>query len=193
MSATITIDIQDGATPELRAKFAALTPQRIYRAISGAVLKLTQSNFLTLPSNKMGWPSTGFWKGAYRATTVAPDPQGVMLSVNQIGVGQQWRGGEILPVKGKALTIPMAPQAYGHTASFFPGIFCLRTKAGAFLVIGKEPDLVFLYRLSPGVTQKPNARVMPTVEAYATTAKEGILRAWRTAQPGKAGTPTTNT
>ena len=203
MSVTIQVT-RDAATPAIAKMLGKLTPQRLGAAVGPACSLLVKQNFRGLGTNKRGWPTTNFWARAAKATSWSREPDGVMVSVNQIGVRQRWLGGVIRPVTARALTIPMSPVAYGHRASEFPGLFLLKTKTGTFLaqhgedVGGKRTKaarasfakglkgnvkvrinafLNILFKLESSVTQEADASVMPAREEFAATARQAIVEA----------------
>lgn len=207
MSYTVEV-IKDTARPALQRLLAKLTPQRRAAAVGPAVARLLQRHFLGNGRNKRGWPTTNFWARAARATSWSGRDNGdALVSVNQIGVRQRWKGGAIAPVHAKALAIPISPVSYGHLPSEFPGLFLLRTKKGAYLVqygdgAGRETKaaaakrvrglkgnhsrrikaaLNFLFKLSGGVEQQPDDSVMPAMDAILQAAKDALLLAVREA------------
>lgn len=189
MSVAIECKINDQATPAVRGLAARLQPDRLAARVGPACAQLTRSYLRGLPANKKGWPTTNFWQRASRATTWTATNDGVMISINQIGVRQRYHGGPIKPVNAKFLTIPIAPQAYGKTASDFPGSFIIKTAKGAYLVqygqtvsktgkVGKaqarNASLEFLFKLSAGVNQKGNPNIIPSDDAYYTVIHQAI-------------------
>ena len=204
MSVTIQVT-RDAATPAIAKMLGKLTPQRLGAAVGPACARLVKQNFRGLGTNKRGWPTTNFWARAARATSWSREPDGVMVSVNQIGVRQRWLGGTISPVRARALTIPMSPVAYGHTAGEFPGSFVLRTKEGKSFIVQKSEEreegmtkkfhqaylksqggnnkartagrLEFLFQLVSSVSQASDASVMPSREEFAATARQAIVEA----------------
>lgn len=169
------VDIKDAATIALQRKIAGCRPQRLNGFIGPAVAKLTRENFRSQPENKMGWPSTGFWRDAATSTNWQPLPDGVVISVPKQGVRQRYQGGTISAVNAGALTIPVSAQAYGHRASEFPGAFLMKTPKGAWIAQyggGRKRDatLEFLFKLVGSVDQKPNPAVLPSNEEITTTA-----------------------
>ncbi len=205
MSVTIEVT-QDKATPAIEKLKKRLTPQRLASAAGPACARLVQRHFRGLGTNKRGWPSTHFWARAARATFWSREPEGVMVSVNQIGVRQRWLGGQIKPVNARALTIPVSPVAYGHRASEFPGLFLLKTKKGAYLaqrgVEGARAEKIsaklrktlihsmggnanrrqrarlnILFKLSSGVDQAPDPNVLPAMTELSATATQAIKEA----------------
>ena len=120
---------------------------------------------------------------------------GVVLQADHLGLRQRWKGGPIKPVYKRALAIPISPVSYGKHPQDFPGLFLLKTPKGAYLVqsgeqiamdkrgrtrlsgIGRagggnsgrrqRASLNFLFKLSLGVNQKPDDRVVPTGDEFA--------------------------
>jgi len=200
------IIIRDTATPYLVDLLGVLTPQRMAAAIGPRCARFTQQWLRGLGTNERGWPTTNFWARAAKSTSWAPVPEGALISINQIGVRQRWLGGRIEPVNAKALAIPISPVSYGHVPADFPGLFLLRTKKGAYLVqhgagIGAasktarlrqrrgmgghamsraDASLNFLFKLSAGVNQAGDPRVMPSRDGLAYEAKTALLAAVRT-------------
>lgn len=168
------IDVKDRATPALAASVAALQPQKVARITGPKLRETVRDHIKRLPKNKKGWPSTGFWEDSARATTWEAQTDGsVIIRVNKIGFRQRYHGGVIRAVEAKALTIPISPQAYGHTAADFPGSFLLRTKKGAYLVRytggntakGKfkkqNATIEFLFKLQVSVRQPEMPWIIP--------------------------------
>lgn len=201
----------DGASGRVQKLAGNLAPQRIKAAIGPGVRNLFGKNYRSLGTNKRGWPSTGFWADADRATDWREVPEGVLISTNKIGVRQRFYGGTIKPVNARALTIPISPVSYGHRAKDFPGLFLLKTKRGAYLVqygltqagqsekatskrkrirsLGgnsskrHEATLNFLFKLAASVEQKPDPDVVPENSEIGAVVKRAILAAGR--EPGK--------
>lgn len=205
MSVSIQV-VKDTATPAIEKLKAKLTPRRLASAVGPACSRLVQRHFRGLGTNQRGWPSTHFWSRAAKATSWSREPEGVMISVNQIGVRQRWLGGTIKPVNARALTIPVSPVAYGHRASEFPGLFLLKTKKGAFLaqrgvekartekisaklrkaLVGsmggnanqrQRARLNILFKLVGSVDQAPDPDVLPSMAELSATATAAIKEA----------------
>lgn len=187
MSVAIEITRQDGATPGINRLIANLQPERLAQRVGPACAQLTRGYLRSLPANKRGWPTTNFWQGASRATAWTATEGGVTISINQQGFRQRYHGGPIKPVNAKFLTIPISSQAYGKTASDFPGSFIIRTAKGLYIVqyggtvsktgrgINKNnASLEFLFKLSAGVNQKGNPNVIPSDDAYYVTIHQAI-------------------
>lgn len=140
MSLAIKTSVVDHATPAIQAKLAKCEPSRLRAIVAPALNRQVQTHLVGNGRNKRGWPSTGFWARAARATSWQPldtggqSSHGFVISINQIGVRQRYYGGPIRPVRAKALAIPISPVSYGHVPADFPGLFLLPTKKGAYLV-----------------------------------------------------------
>lgn len=115
-----TIDIHNEVSGALRELKSNLAPEQLNPAIGAAEVVLFQKHFLSLPTNRQGFPSTGFWADAARATNYAVLAEDVLISVNKLGARQRYEGGEIKPTGGKKyLTIPAVAEAYGRRAGEF--------------------------------------------------------------------------
>jgi hypothetical protein len=192
VSVALQINTYDrGATAQVRELERELSPAKLQATYGPRCKELTRDHLAALPDNKRGWPSTGFWEAAARATRWEPHGNFIKIIVDKIGVRQRYYGGHIAPVKAGALTIPISPLSYGKTAKDFPGSFVLRTKKGAYIVmygnqgprpVGQSPKtkgkrgrgpqratLIFLFKLSLGVDQAPNPNVLPTPAEYRAT------------------------
>lgn len=191
MSVALQIKTFDrGATDAVRQLEAELSPSKLSATFGPRCKELTRDHLKRMPRNKRGWPSTGFWEQAARATRWEPRGAGtIAIVVDKIGARQRYLGGPIRPQIASALTIPISPLSYGKTAKDFPGSFLLKTPKGAYIVMygnanGKplKPEsgrkrartalrgtLVFLFKLSGGVNQKPNPNVLPTPAEYRET------------------------
>jgi len=174
----------DEITPSLHELREEMGVARLLNAIGPTAAQLTREHLRSKPGNKRGWPSTRFWTRAARATSHARTTNSVVISINQIGVRQRYHGGPILPVKAKALTIPISSKSYGRKVKDFPDAFLLKTKKGAYIVrrgeqisektgrikrgAGKgrpakrvSAFLEFLFKLSFGVNQEADPTVLP--------------------------------
>lgn len=197
VSANITVT-RDTATPELERILDKTAPDKLARTIAEPLEGYWRRHLAALPSNKRGWPSTGFWEQASRAVVGSPEGGTVMLRCNKQGVRQRYHGGTISAVNAKALTIPISPVSYGRRASEFPGLFLLKTKKGAYLVqrgeaIGatgntkaagrggnndrrQRANLIFLFKLMQSVDQDANPAVIPGDDDMLSVAHTAILK-----------------
>jgi hypothetical protein len=104
------------------------------RAIRNRVVEHLQG----LPTNKAGFPSTGFYASAAESVTQPViDGVGVYISITQLGMRQRYLGGDIVPPwkngsPSKYLAIPAQGFGYGIRARSFTGLVFLwgRDKEG---------------------------------------------------------------
>lgn len=202
MSVSVTtINIVDNATPSVSAKLADMSPQKLASRVGEPMRIFWRDRLKSLGRNKRGWPSTGFWESAARATRSTVVPTGLLLECTKVGVRQRYLGGHIKPVKARALTIPISPVSYGHSPSEFPGLFLIKTAKGAYLVQSQGIDtttkkafiggrkalggnasrrlratLNFLFKLSSGVDQEADPSVVPTVDEFTEVAFAVIVK-----------------
>lgn len=184
----------DDATPALHTLAINATPERAAQAMTAPEYDLFERHFYGLGKNKQGWPSTGFWEDAADKTFSVAEGGTCFVGTNKIGPRQRYYGGPIEPTPGKkAVTIPISPVSYGHTAGDFPGLFLLVTRNGAYLVQPNDlitsptfrpaggnqgsrlkASLNFLFKLVPSVEQAGNENVLPTDDEIFTAAKIGL-------------------
>jgi len=181
MSFGLSITFRDRATQALEALGVNLGSARLADRAGTAVAVLVRGRLRKKPDNKKGWPSTGFWRDAANSVSHYPVEGGQVVSIAKIGMRQRFFGGSIRPVNAQALTIPISPEAYGHTAADFPGAFLLKTKTGAYLVRytngrGRNALFDFLFKLSGGVDQPPDPSVLPSKDEMLAVANEAILK-----------------
>jgi hypothetical protein len=204
MNTTLDIAIRDQANPALERLVNAMAPQRAAKVCGPRLREVTRDHLKKNPRNRRGWPSTGFWEDAARATSwevigdVASRSHAVLIRVNKLGVRQRVRGGTIRPVRRKFLTIPIASQAYGKTVDDFPGSFLITTRKGAYIVRyagGTTPKgnfrkqsstLEFLFKLVRSVTQPPNPSLVPSAFDYTVTARAALTEYFREIQAGRS-------
>jgi hypothetical protein len=183
MSVALQINTFDrGASDATKEVERELSPAKLQATYGPRCRELTRDHLAALPDNKRGWPSTGFWEAAARATRWEAHGSFIKIIVDKVGVRQRYYGGVIRPVNKLALTIPISPLSYGKTANDFPGSFLLMTKKGAYIVMNTEAGknqrqkrkgvrnvramLVFLFKLVGSVSQAPNPNVLPTMAEY---------------------------
>jgi hypothetical protein len=168
------VQVTESLKPVLSALEFGFNSGVICEEIGREVVKLIQDNFRTLPPNERGFPSTGFWQRAAEATQYEVVPDGVLISVNQVGVRQRFFGGRIKPVLAEYLTIPAVAETYGCSATDFGNLKVIRgsfkTYWGSFAGLAlvpadwdeKEVDRFGVYFwLVSAVTQEENPDVLP--------------------------------
>ncbi|HTB86027.1 MAG TPA: hypothetical protein VK742_20445 [Candidatus Sulfotelmatobacter sp.] len=204
MNVTPAITITDNVTPELEKLIAKTKPDQLARIARQPLETFTRVHLASNGRNKKGWPSTGFWESASRATTATATGGAVEISINKLGVRQRVLGGHIGPVNAKALAIPISPVSYGHLPREFPGLFIINTPKGGYLVqygettttnakgatrthgIGhagggnsqsrQRATLNFLFKLVAGVDQAPDPTAVPSADEFTEVAMSAIHR-----------------
>jgi hypothetical protein len=177
------VDIRGDVLSVLKDVQTKLDARAIAPAIAVAVVLLFQQHFLTLPTNRNSWPSTGFWGRAARSTNYSLLSDGVDINVNQQGVRQRLEGGPINAKPGQWLTIPARSEAYGRRAREFNNLVFVLFRADlAALVESESQDVSFgrprkdgtrkvtpgeergggvMYWLKKSVNQNANPGVLP--------------------------------
>ena len=218
MSLVVKIGLMhDYLQPALIGLLARLRPERVAAHVGPRLLRHFQRHLRANGQNARGYPTTHFWTRAADATFWDPSPDGLVISIHQLGVRQRLYGGPIIPQTAGALTIPISPVSYGHRAREFPNTFLLKTQSGCYIVqrtgapsgeaapnstldtrhstlatrrrlrsLGgnlkaRKPEeaFVFLYKLSPGLTQSPNPAVLPDRPSVLAEVTNGIQAAAR--------------
>jgi hypothetical protein len=184
MSIGVQIDIQDTAGPAVRRVLEGLGPGRLNPVIGRAAQNHVRDHLFRLNTerpNRLGGRRTNFYAAAARGTQFTTVAEGVLVSVNKLGIRQRFQGGEIKPTGGrKFLTIPAIAEAHGRRAGEFnnlrfamPGgkpalveadaTLVKRTKKGFKGTTSVGGKIIFWLRRS--VTQQPDPTVLPSPEA----------------------------
>lgn len=151
MAVTISIKVTENtARPALVALQGVMTVKQLSKNVGEAEVILFQSHFRNAPANKMGFPTTGFWKQAVRATNYQATDAGAVISVNQVGVRQRLLGGEIHPVNGKYLAIPARAEAYGKSPKEFDNLIVAFKGRQPYALVEAAATKVKLGRKSRG-------------------------------------------
>lgn len=175
MSTAVAITLE-GQLPEPLQRVIAERGGLSARALQGvgaAAAKVVRENFRKLPGNKLGGKRQ-FWAGATKGTSYSVEGSDVVVSTNQIGVGQRLRGGEIRPKAGKQwLTIPIRAESYGKTVFDFG--YVAGQKPGK--AVRERLDTLFIR--TRRVVQKPNPNVLPSADAVGTATIGALMRHFR--------------
>ncbi len=175
----ITINITDHATPELQKLMAKVKPDQLARIARQPLETFTRVHLVNNGPNKKKWPSTGFWAAAARQTHGHGHGGTVIIEINKVGVRQRAFGGPICPVKAEALAYPISPVSYGHLPREFPNLKLISTPKGAYLVQSngrQNASLTFLFKISSGVRQGANPKVVPGAGELTEVATTAIHR-----------------
>ena len=128
--------------------------------------------------NKLRAPKTNFYSQARDATFFEADALRGTVYIAKDGIRQRFYGGPIVPVKAKALTIPVHPAAHGRTASEFGGelrfVAINRGNAVGLLVRGEDSAAPVLFVLVKRVEQQPDPSVLPSDADMQAAAIEGL-------------------
>jgi hypothetical protein len=122
MSLAVTIDVSDHATPVVRAIGRALAPERLNPVVGKAAVNAFRASLFeanrTKP-NALGGTRTNFYQKAGGNVHFDDVGDGVLISVNALGIRQRVLGGTIKPKTAKFLTIPARAEAHGKRAREF--------------------------------------------------------------------------
>ena len=189
----VEVDIIDEVRPALEKLKGTVRADRVSMvAARGAAIMLRAffQNLENTRPNKDGFPRQHFWAQVRRGVqTPKVMGQSAVVSINHVGLGQRYYGGEIKPKNGsKFLTIPWRSEAYGKRAREFTNlVFRIVEGIGPALVIGtggtkresvnKKGDKktvgvkggqegLVMYLLRRKVVQRPDPSVMPTKEEF---------------------------
>jgi len=178
MSVAITVT-KDTATPAINRLLSRLEPAQAAAAMGPVLQRLVQRHFRTLPPNQQGWPSTHFWADAARSTTWRAHPEGVVVSVNKVGVRQRWKGGSIKPVRARNLVFPAAAEAYGKLPRDFDNLRAVCFGRFSALIRDSKHETAplderIMFWIVKGVNQDENPDVMPTRRRILITAKTAL-------------------
>lgn len=192
----LNISIHDRATPELQRMLTALDPDKLKPEIGRSVVNQLKTHFYNLNStraNELGGRRTQFYSQAAKSTQYQTQEDGVLVSVNHVGIRQRLQGGPIKPVKTKYLTIPALAEAYGKRAREFDNLRFIPTRRGGMLVEADATRVSFgkrgakskgevggrvFYWLVPSVFQEPDPSVVPAEQAIEATALQQVRKAF---------------
>lgn len=124
----ISVNINDGATPAVKAMLASLNGPELVKAGAGEVRVELREHFAMLEQtrpNKNAWPRQHFWADVRQTVNnpVVTDSTMATVSVTHHAIAQRLLGGYIFPKNGKKyLTLPARPEAYGKRAAEIPGL-----------------------------------------------------------------------
>ncbi|MDE2096188.1 MAG: hypothetical protein KGL39_03010 [Patescibacteria group bacterium] len=185
----VAFNVLDEATPAIRAKLAQCDPHRVAIRVAVPLARHWRNHLASLPKNKHGWPSTGFWEDAARRVKGVALSNAVELSSDKLGLRQRLYGGIIEARNAANLSIPITAEAYGKLPGEFddlvivviadgrkflakwqgdgkkPNVIILRGKgagkSSATARAAKHLNLKFMYVLKPSVYQAANPNVVP--------------------------------
>jgi hypothetical protein len=118
------------ATPALQALINSCEPRRLAETLRDPFVKLVRDNYLAQRPNKMGAPSTGYWRSAAESTYAVTSEDGLTITTDKIGVRQHLYGGPIYPVNAQFLSIPTCIEAHGKLPRDFDDLVVIRFGRG---------------------------------------------------------------
>jgi hypothetical protein len=181
----IELTVEDGATPELEAMLARIRPgSGLGKAMGRGLANVLKAHFRSRNAdspNKLGGKRTNFWsRVAQGVQNPVAESAGVSVTVSHPAIRQKYQGGTIKAKPGKALAIPVAPQAHGKSPRVFNNLTLLivgpkKTALLAKKERGKDRFTTY-YILKKQVTQAKDPRTLPRDSAML----EGAAAAGRT-------------
>lgn len=193
---SLTITIEDGATPALRAHMAALRDRRPMMAAAGkAVETVLRAHFTRRDAqgNARGFPRKHFWNRVVRKATSftgATDDEAT-VSIASREFAQKLYGGTIRAASGKSLAIPLTAKAYAAgRPKLWTGasLHAIRLEGGKALLVealhsrlgGRKRDRGKIqggeaqYLLVKSVTQKADPDALPSETKIGAAARMAV-------------------
>lgn len=143
------IDLKDDATPVVRALGRAVEPARLKPIVGRAGVNCYRAHLFEANAsrpNLLGGTRTNYYAGAARSTHFDVLADGVLISVNQIGLRLHVLGGTVKPVVKKFLTIPARSEAHGKRAGEFNGLFIVFGKSGRPIALARAAQSLIGFR-----------------------------------------------
>jgi hypothetical protein len=172
--------IRDAATPFLSALHRQVSRPRGLMAEVGKAVEVAQRDLFLARNrepNKKNWPKQNFWKkeGFDRTRLDQITDNTALIRISSAAIALKARGGEILPKRGKYLSIPLRPEAYGKSPRARNDrreLFLLKPRSGRrFAILAKREGKAIRahYLLVPRVAvQKDPRAVLPSAEVVTT-------------------------
>jgi hypothetical protein len=191
------VNITDPVTPRMKRKsnrrlelmqWMRQGAENLVRYLRGFYDRKDQAEPNYFVREMMGVRRTHFWKQV--GDSVA-DPivkrDGVSVAINHPHINQKIHGGPILPVRARALTIPVHPEAYGRTAAQVESalgidLFIKKTALGDAFLMGKvkqgrRTHLWRFFLLRAFVNQDPWPNSIPDKVAMREAFFRGVRKA----------------
>jgi len=169
---SLSLRLEDKATPWLRRLAAEIHQDRIKPVVGRAGVNTIRKHLFALDRkrpNRLGGRRTHFYAGAARATQYSVISDGVIISINHVGIAQRYFGGKIFPVKAKRLAIPADAKAYGKRPREFTdlepvfgrsGVYALAKPIKGKRTAKRRQESIYFF-LVKSVVQKPDPTVLP--------------------------------
>lgn len=203
MSLAINIDTSGNAPRVVKAVAKAVQPERIGPVVGRSAVNTIRTHLFGVNNsrpNALGGRRTNFYATAARGTSFVVVPDGVIVSISNVGIRQRILGGTIRPKAGKKfLTIPATPEAHGKRASEFDDLVVVfgaggrpiglahalfrrtraqlkalpaRLRVGTTKAVGQHGGMVFWFATS--VTQKGDPTLLPYPEQIYSQARQDV-------------------
>ncbi len=148
---SMTITIEDTATPAIRRYLAALRDRRPLHAEMGMAVEAQVAKHMRTvkepQGNRLSAPSTGFWKEAIGSIRGTADNEAAVVSISKRGVALQYYGGTVRAKNKPYLTIPISPLSHGKSVAEMGGKF--------YRFLSKKGNLILATDPNPGRAGKP--------------------------------------
>jgi hypothetical protein len=105
-------------------------PGDLMMVAAQAVAVVVKAHFVVKAAkpNKHDFPSQGFWAQIRASVQTFREGDAGIIQINDPRFNIHYYGGTVKPKESEALTIPVAPQAYGVRAATFDDLVMLRSK-----------------------------------------------------------------
>ena len=141
----ITVTINDKASSAIAELTKKVTSKQLNSAAGSAAQRTVQRHLGQLDAeraNKLGGKRTHFFASAARGTTYKADKDGVVVSIQKLGIRLQYEGGTVKPVNSKYLTIPARAEAHGKRAGEFDNLELLWGRNGPYALAERASQSV---------------------------------------------------
>lgn len=116
----IEVAMNDLASAAIRGTLAKLSDRTALHAEMGFAVETLVARHMRATKvpqgNRLGAPSTGFWKAAIESITGSADADGAVVSIPHRGAALQYYGGTVSAKSKPYLTIPIHKRAHGKFA-----------------------------------------------------------------------------
>ena len=156
------------------------------KALAHDLTAMTQSHLRALDAarpNTLGGKRSHYYGQAARNTRGDSSPGRITISIQQIGMNLHYNGGTVTPKVAKWLTIPAAPEAYGHRAREFDDLYFVLTKRRDLALLKRGSKV--MYWLKKETTHQPDHTVIPDERAYYAQASVTVNRVCEALRSGR--------
>lgn len=141
----------------------AHNPEGLRKVLGAEAANQVKKNFnrLAQKPNRLGAPSTGYWRDAANSVSWRVVGRGAIeLTVSQVGVRLHLLGGTVRPVRRKMLAIPVHPEAHGKSPREFSDLeFVVGPNAIGLarkVPFSDQPEWLFVLKRSVTIRAKPD-------------------------------------